>query len=506
MDRTRRAPTTPWPTGARSAFFDDVASRPVLARAVKDGRIRRLAPRVYTADLASPPEEIIGENRWRVLARVLPGAVIADRSAAEDGRVVSDRLFVVSDLSRKSIRLPGLEIRVRPGKPIEAPVPDLPWPDGLRMSSPARTLLDNLVESRSRGGNAARTLNLAELEDWLARKALAWGANRLERLRLDAISLAEAMGVEDRLHAVERLFDQVSGRAQPRPGAGQLLLALTEGRAWDERRMAMFDRAARDMGRLTSTGVPDWLPPPASPGELPFYESYFSNYIEGTEFTIDEARRIVETQEPPAARPADGHDILGTHRCVSDPVGRSTTSEDPDDLIGYLADRHRTILAGRPESRPGCWKATANRVGAYDFVEPALVEGTLRKALGLLEALPPGIVRALYVMFVVSEVHPFADGNGRVARVMMNAELSAADASRIVIPSVYRSEYVSGLRRASLGDGGVDGLVRVMAHAWRWTAAMPWADRAAVEGQLEATNALLDPPAAEILGLRLELP
>ena len=170
-----------------------------------------LAPRVYTADLASPPEEIIGENRWRVLARVLPGAVIADRSAAEDGRVVSDRLFVVSDLSRKSIRLPGLEIRVRPGKPIEAPVPDLPWPDGLRMSSPARTLLDNLVESRSRGGHAARTLNLAELEDWLARKALAWGANRLERLRLDAISLAEAMGVEDRLHAVERLFDQVSG-------------------------------------------------------------------------------------------------------------------------------------------------------------------------------------------------------------------------------------------------------------------------------------------------------
>ena len=113
----------------------------------------------------------------------------------------------------------------------------------------------------------------------------------------------------------------------------------------------MFDRAARDLVKLDSSVVPEWLPAPGTLGELPFYESYFSNYIEGTEFTIDEARHIVDTQQPPAARPADGHDILGTYRCVSDPIGRSTTSDDPDELIGYLIDRHRAIL-GRP-SRPG---------------------------------------------------------------------------------------------------------------------------------------------------------
>jgi prophage maintenance system killer protein len=31
--------------------------------------------------------------------------------------------------------------------------------------------------------------------------------------------------------------------------------------------------------------------------------------------------------------------------------------------------------------------------------------------------------RSVLAMFVVSEVHPFDDGNGRVARIMMNAEL-----------------------------------------------------------------------------------
>jgi hypothetical protein len=35
---------------------------------------------------------------------------------------------------------------------------------------------------------------------------------------------------------------------------------------------------------------------------------------------------------------------------------------------------------------------------------------------------------------------------------------------------------------------------------------MPWADRAAVEGQLEATHALQDPIIAREAGLRLELP
>jgi Fic family protein len=30
------------------------------------------------------------------------------------------------------------------------------------------------------------------------------------------------------------------------------------------------------------------------------------------------------------------------------------------------------------------------------------------------------------MMFLVSEVHPFTDGNGRVGRVLMNAESTAA--------------------------------------------------------------------------------
>ena len=488
-------------------FFDDVASRDTLSRAVASGRIRRLAPRLYTADLLNDPAEIVVGNRWRILGRMLPGAVIADRSAAENGSVSEGVLFVVAEGNRKVVRLPGVEIRVRPGGPLAEPFEDPPWPDGLYMSSPARTLVDNLALSRGRGGRVSRTLSLAELEDWLARKAIVWGPERTARLRGEAIALAEATGAAERIERIGRLFDQLAGREPPRPAAGRLLHAFAAGRAWDERRVEMFNRLARGLTDHHDPDVPDWLPAGPEAEGLPFYESYFSNYIEGTVFTVAEARRIIDSQRPPASRPADGHDILGTYRCVADTVGRRATSTDGEELLGHLRERHRMILAGRPEMGPGEWKQEPNQVGSYLFVDPELVEGTLRRGFELAPSVPAGFRRALYVMMVVAEVHPFTDGNGRAARVMMNAELSAVDAARIVIPSVYRNEYVSGLRRTSVSAAAdVTALVRVMSFAWRWTAAMPWEDRAATEGQLEATNALTDPDTASLDGIRLELP
>ena len=494
-----------WPTGPRTVFFDDVAGSTTLSKAVAQGRIRRLAPRIYTADLASDQSEIVRANPWRILARLLPGAVIVDRSAAEGGRIANGVLFVAADTTRKTVSLPGLEIRIRPGHAFDRPIPDSVWPEGLQMSSAARTLLDNLAASRGRRGHVPRTLSRAELEDWLAAKAIAWGPDRATRLRRECHDLANALPDEHDLELIDALFDQLQGVEPPRRDAGEMFKAFTAGEAWDQRRIDLFDTAIESLTDLP-TDIPRHLPAPEALGELPFYESYFSNYIEGTEFTLDEAREIIETQTPPADRPEDGHDILGTYHCVVDPVGRAVTSSDTDELVGFLRARHQTILAGRPDKNPGEWKTKPNQVGAYQFVAPELVEGTLRKGLAGLDHLDPGIARALFVMLVVSEVHPFTDGNGRVARVMMNAELSAVNDARIIIPGVYRNEYIAALRRVSTSDGDIAGFLTVMAHAWRWTAAMPWTDRAATEGQLDATNALLDSTDAQNSNLRLTLP
>jgi Fic/DOC family len=49
--------------------------------------------------------------------------------------------------------------------------------------------------------------------------------------------------------------------------------------------------------------------------------------------------------------------------------------------------------------------------------------------------------RSVYMMFLVAETHPFADGNGGVARIAMNAELVANSQVRIIIPTVLRLNW-----------------------------------------------------------------
>jgi Fic family protein len=87
-----------------------------------------------------------------------------------------------------------------------------------------------------------------------------------------------------------------------------------------------------------------------------------------------------------------------------------------------------------------------NRAGDTVFVLPEYVIGTLKKGHELYANLDRGLARAIFIMFLVSDVHPFADGNGRIARVMMNAELVAEGASTIIIPTVYRDDYLQALR------------------------------------------------------------
>jgi len=50
-------------------------------------------------------------------------------------------------------------------------------------------------------------------------------------------------------------------------------------------------------------------------------------------------------------------------------------------------------------------------------------------------------------MLVLSEVHTFLDGNGRIARIMINYELVNAGQSKIIIPTVYCDDYLGAPRK-----------------------------------------------------------
>jgi len=278
--------------------------------------------------------------------------------------------------------------------------------------------------------------------------------------------------------------------------------ARAAGLPYDPARLELFQKLFAELAR---TAPVTRLARPTDGPALPFFEAYFSNFIEGTEFAVDEAADIVFNGYIPKARPADAHDVLGTWKVVSDEREMSRTPRNFEELKDLLRSRHALILEGRPDKSPGRFKADPNRAGSTFFVAPDLVEGTLRQGFEIYRGLASPVQRAIFMMFLVSEVHPFVDGNGRVARIMMNAELVAGGENRIVVPTIYRTNYLMSLK--ALSQNGIAGaLVRALDFAQRYTAAVGFADLSTARLTLDQTNAFADPNEADAAGIRLTIP
>lgn len=482
--------------------FSSDADRRDLARAHNRGQLVRLAPGIYTPETSRTPEQVVHDRLWPIVAHEIPGAVIVDRSVRDGGMGRDGALYVVGARSRP-LKLPGVVVYPREGV---GPQPsDMTLPDGLYMSSEARGLLDNLAPTRVTATGVSRTLTRAEVEEWLDSLCAARGELGLNRLRDQARELAPVLGREKELAILEAL---ISAALNTRDGVSLVspaIKARAAGRPVDQQRLEAFARLANSLAEL----APDVLPALPQDEErrrlLPFYEAYFSNYIEGTEFTLDEAAAIVFDKAVPEQRPQDAHDVLGTYEIASSHEEMRRTPDTADQLVDILKHRHALLLGARLEQRPGEFKTRANRAGSTDFVAPELVEGTLRTGFEEGRALVSPFARAVFLMFLVSEVHPFADGNGRVARLMMNSELVRAGEVRIVIPTVYRLNYLAGLKAAT-HTANDSALIAILSFARRWTARMNFTDRATAEADLERTNALRDAREAEEVGIRLTLP
>jgi len=371
---------------------------------------------------------------------------------------------------------------------------------GLRMASPARIALDNLRPSRARA-SVSRTLRREELEERLDRLARIRGPEALNELRDQARVIAPALDAHAQFVRLDELVGALLGTrdADLRTSAGR---ARRAGLPYDTERLALFETLRRELAAETFA---ERAAPPDPRRLFAFFEAYFSNWIEGTVFEVEEAEDIVFAGRVPPQRPADTHDILGTFDAVTDARLGEVAPDDEDALEDYLRAAHRRIMGGRPAAVPGGYKERATRAGLTFFVHPDEVRGTLREGFSLLATLLPGLPRAVFAMFLVAEVHPFTDGNGRVARLLMNAELSAAGLCRVMVPPVYRDEYLAALRALSQ-NGNPTPVWRMLDGAQRWAALMPWTSRDRVLELMNQTNALATPERAAADNLHLRDP
>jgi len=83
--------------------------------------------------------------------------------------------------------------------------------------------------------------------------------------------------------------------------------------------------------------------------------------------------------------------------------------------------------------------------------------------------------------------------------------LVAEDEQRIIIPTVYRDDYLTALKALSQGEKPTP-VIRVLDFAQKYTGSIRWEDFDVARSDLQQTNAFRDSTEAQDHGIRLVLP
>ena len=448
----------------------DEAQSKRVRRLAADGHLRKLYAGVYTSNLDAPAESVVLRHWRAIVGHLLPGSVISHRSAF-DGRPQAGQLLVTRGRTRRKLELPGLVVDVMPGPPpvTDGAARDVPY-GSLFLASEPRRFLENL--SRSRGWSE-RVLPQQEVEVQLDKMLALRGEHRLNDLRDACRTLAGLLDMTPQFARLDGIVGALLGTHAARNLSVRQSLARAAGRPYDPSRLGLFDTLFSALNREVFAALADPAPASLARENFAFFESYFSNYIEGTTFTVAEAESIVFDGRIIENRSADSHDILGTFAAATRSPWRDRPAQDADGFLAWLKSVNALVMQQRPDKRPGEWKDQVNQAGSTVFVLPELVPGTLREAFERILALVDPLARALMTMFVVCEVHPFIDGNGRTARLAMNCVLSAAGLSRIIVPTVFREDYLLPLKALS-NNADAKPFVAAMTRIQSWSAAFDY--------------------------------
>ncbi len=414
-----------------------------ISKLLKSGAIRKIAPRVYSSNLDESIEGIVRRNLLKILGNLYPGVLLSHRSAFEFQPTKTSQLFLTTSYTKK-ISLPGITLHFLEGHPpIEG---DNKFLGELYASQKARAFLENLQPSKKLG-SASKCLSLPEIEKRLEQIIRVNGEDEINKLRDRARAISAQLEMPKEFEKLNRLISALLTTKTSKILSSPLAKARAFGKPYDPARMELFETLFRELKNTEFPYREERNITPTSFRNFAFFESYFSNYIEGTVFEIDEAKKIIQTNTPLPARNADSHDVLGTYQIVSNKKEMQITPSTPEEFLKIISFRHSILMSARLDKNPGLFKDKNNFAGSTAFVDFNLVRGTLIQSFDFYSALDHPFSKAAYIMFVMSEVHPFLDGNGRIARVMMNAELVNADQSKIIIPTVFREDYMGALKK-----------------------------------------------------------
>lgn len=455
------------------------------------GRIRSVGPKLYTSVPEDQLESVMRRSWTLIVSKLFPTSLVSHITALTYLPTKDGEIFLTSSTNR-NVKLPGLTIRFMRGPaPLESDADFM----GMKASSFERALLENLAAAK--GTLAGRVLSQEEIETRLEEVLRLKGEEGLNIVRDKAKEISKWLNMELEFKRLDRIIGALLGTKPRESLLSEKAIARAQGFPFDTNCFGRLEVLFGHLRHLPLKEIKETNKSPLHFSHKAFFEAYFSNYIEGTIFEVKEAERIVFDNKVPAARPADAHDILSTYKTVSDPNEMRHLPKSAKELEEIMKASHKFLFEGRHEILPGEFKTKNNQAGSTIFVHPDYVKGTLQKGFELYQSLPTGLARAIFVMFFISDIHPFNDGNGRISRIMMNAELYSQGLSTIIIPTVYRSDYLSNLKALSRRSDP-ENYVRMLSIAHEFSA-LDFSDYPVVKNLIESKNWFRESDDAKII-------
>ena len=421
--------------------FSNKNNSALIAYKRKTGKLIKLAEGVYSSDVNTPVRDQIIEYIGQILSHLEVKGVLAWQSAL--GIKSEHDTIYLEGTSIKNLKLEGgVSVSVIPRKwanPSFMNIHLSPIDEGAEILKPSfyRAILENLSVSKVLAKRSDRDGALRMLEHHLGVVAKGNPGGLNADLRVFE-NVGVKMGLQDEVSEVRSRFNSfVAHLAQSKAVFAPV----------DTTRLALFSAAAERLSISASAIAIQSKRDTKQAGAHAFLESYFSNYIEGAEFEVEEAEKIVyeDGYNEKHPRSKDGHDVIALYQLINDP---SLSLSDADSLIKAVRGWHEVLMRHRLASA-GQFKQMANRAGNTRFVAPELVNETLRQGFSLIKDLPPGLARGALLKLVFTEVHPFDDGNGRISRLLLNNELSFNGLDRMIVPTVFREDYMLAMKAFS---------------------------------------------------------
>jgi Fic family protein len=213
---------------------------------------------------------------------------------------------------------------------------------------------------------------------------------------------------------------------------------------------------------------------PLSPSAAARLKSYFdvewtyhSNAIEGSTLTLRETEVVLHDGVTVGGKTLREHLEAINHKSAIDFVEALAQGAEPI-TENSLRQIHALVLKGVDDAEAGRYRRGQVRISGSAYVPPegAAVPGLMHDFVAWLggeaQQWSP-VERAALAHFRLVDIHPFVDGNGRTARLLMNLMLIREGYPAAIVRREDRLSYYAALDEARAGE--TDPFVNLVAEA-----------------------------------------